>query len=117
MPLVIVAGLAARFGLSGAPADAAGGVFYTVLVYLLIAFARPSARPAAVGMAALAFSTAIELFQLTSVPADLGASFAPLKLVLGSSFVATDLIAYAAGAVVASGTDAALRRRATYGSD
>lgn len=108
---MLVLGLAARFGLSGGLADTAGGVFYTALVYVLIAFAWPGLKPSGVGLAALACSAAIELFQLTSVPADLVGAFAPAKLVFGSSFVATDLLAYAAGALLAAGVDAAVRRR------
>ena len=111
VPVLVVLGLLARFGLAGGVADFAGGLFYTALVYVLVAFFWPRLRPALVAAAALAFSVAVELFQLTSVPADLGASFPPAKLVLGSSFVATDLLAYATGAALAAGVDSALQRR------
>ncbi len=105
IPLVVVVGLAARFALDGAVADAAGGAFYTALVYLLIAFARPTWPPLTVGLAAFGFSFAIECFQLTSIPGDLADRWSPVRLVLGRSFAAADIPAYAVGAVAAVAID------------
>lgn len=110
VPVVVVVGLAARFGLSGTVADLAGGVLYTVLIYVLAAWLRPGWRPTKVAAAALAFSVAIELLQLTSIPADLVNRFSAWRVVVGSSFAATDLLAYVVGAMLAAGADLAMRR-------
>lgn len=80
----------------------AGGVLYAVLIYLLVAFFAPRWPPLRAAALALGVCVAIELFQLTPVPGELGAAFAPLRLVLGSTFVATDLVAYAIGAALAA---------------
>ncbi|MBO9532902.1 MAG: DUF2809 domain-containing protein [Solirubrobacteraceae bacterium] len=106
VPVVVLLGLAARFGLSGWAADAAGGVLYVALVYLVIAFAWPTAPTVRVGLAGFACSAAVELLQLTSVPADLADAFPPIKLLLGTTFVTTDFLAYAAGALLAATVDA-----------
>lgn len=116
---VISAGLAGR-GLPGIAGDAAGGVLYAALMYLLLALAAlPFLRRAGTGhgetvrLAGTAFliSTLIELFQLTSWPARLGEAWAPLHLVFGSTFNAWDLPAYAAGATAAGVLDALVRRK------
>lgn len=98
---VIPVGLTARFLVGGWAGDAAGGVLYAVMVYLLMAFIAPRWRPALVAVAALGFCWAVELLQLTPLPHDLGSVFPPARLVLGTTFVVGDLIAYAAGAVAA----------------
>ena len=65
-----------------------------------------------VGVAAAAFlvCAAIELFQLTGVPAQLAQEWPPIAWVLGVGFSAADLVAYAVGAVAAALVDSALRR-------
>ncbi|MGL3804644.1 DUF2809 domain-containing protein [Paeniglutamicibacter sp. R2-26] len=102
---VIALGLAARFLAAGPVADLSGGVFYAVLVYVLLVFLRPGAAPWRTAAITLAFCTAIELLQLTPLPAALSAAFPPARLVLGSTFVPLDLAAYALGAVLALGID------------
>lgn len=101
IPLVLVVGAASRFGLHGALADAAGGIFYTILIYTIVGLIRPTWAPSTLAVIALACSVAVELFQLTSIPADLADAFSPARLVFGSSFAATDLPAYATGALAA----------------
>jgi len=111
--VVIGTGLLAR-RLPGFAGDAAGGLLYAVLVYLLLALAALalSRRGGAVWLAGAAFTvcTLVELFQLTPWPARLGEAWAPLHLVFGSTFNAWDLAAYAAGATLAGAGDALLRR-------
>lgn len=107
-PIVVVLGLVGRFGLPGALGDVVGGVGYTGLVYLLIAWARPTAEHRRLAVAAFACSAAIELLQLTGIPDDAARAFSPARLVLGTSFAATDLVAYAAGALLAVVVDARL---------
>jgi lysylphosphatidylglycerol synthetase-like protein (DUF2156 family) len=117
VPVILAIGLLTRFGLSGGVADASGSVFYTALVYVLLALIAPRARPIALGLGALAFSVAIELFQLTSVPAKLADGFSPIKLVLGTSFAASDLAAYAVGAASAVAIEHLASSRARSPSD
>jgi hypothetical protein len=99
---IVPLGLAARFLLDGWMGDGAGGILYAVLVYFLIAVIAPGWRP--MGLATLAWGAccAAELLQLTPIPRELAAALPPIRLVLGTTFVAADLLAYATGAVVAA---------------
>ncbi|WP_372699140.1 DUF2809 domain-containing protein [Arthrobacter sp. JSM 101049] len=103
--VVVPVGLAARFLLDGWVGDAAGGVLYAVLVYLLVAVVAPFWRPRTVAVLALAISCAVELLQLTPLPRELAAAVPAVRLVLGSTFVPSDLVAYLLGVVVASAVD------------
>lgn len=109
--VVVVVGLAAR-QLPGAVGDLAGGVLYAVLVTLLVAVVVPRARPATLGVVALAVCAAVELAQLTGVPATLVDAVPPLRYLLGTTFHAPDLAAYAVGAATAAGGLAAARASA-----
>ncbi|MGO2660387.1 ribosomal maturation YjgA family protein [Mycetocola reblochoni] len=106
--VVVAAGLAAHRLGWGPVADGC----YTALLYLLIAVALPRVRPIAVGASAVLLSAAVELFQLTPVPAELSARFTLARLALGTSFDALDLLWYLAGGVIAAAADAVLRARA-----
>lgn len=108
--LVIGVGLLIRFGLGG---DLAGGVIYTALVYLLVAALAPRMRPSRVASIALAWSVLMELLQAGGIAAALVALWSPLRLVLGTGFAASDLLAYLAGAVLAGAIDARVRRPRT----
>ncbi|WP_233404439.1 DUF2809 domain-containing protein [Actinotalea solisilvae] len=107
--VVVAVGLAVSRG-TGLVADLAGGALYAALVVVLVALVRPRAPSWAVGAAALAICVAVELLQLTDLPRDVVAQMPVLRYVLGTTFVATDLAAYAAGALAAAGADGALRR-------
>ncbi|NHT19709.1 DUF2809 domain-containing protein [Cellulomonas sp. IC4_254] len=100
--LVVAAGLAtARYG-SGAAADALGDALYAVLVLLLVTLAVPRwSRPAQAGLA-VALCWAVEMSQLTGAPAAAAAVWPPLRYLLGTTFVATDLLWYAVGVLLAS---------------
>ncbi|MEU1467358.1 DUF2809 domain-containing protein [Streptomyces sp. NPDC005761] len=99
--LTVVAGLGVRTAADGAVAKYAGDALYTVLVCALVALCAPRARPLAVAVAGLGLSWAVELFQLTGVPAELSGRSAVARLVLGSTFNAPDLLWYAVGAAAA----------------
>lgn len=114
--VTVALGLGLRRGLRGVTGAAAwtgplGDGLYAVLAYLLIAVLAPRVRSRAVAATAFGICAAVELFQLTGVPAALGQAFPPARLVLGTGFAATDLPLYLAGVVVAGAADAALRRR------
>ncbi|MEH3053921.1 MAG: DUF2809 domain-containing protein [Patulibacter minatonensis] len=103
--LLVVAGLAVRFGIPGALGDRLGGIAYTALVYVVVAFAAPRMARLRVGSIALAWSVAVEVLQLTSLPADLAAAFGPSRLVFGTSFAWPDLVAALVGAAAATLVD------------
>ena len=105
--VVLVLGLALRFGWSGPVADLSGGVLYAVLVHLLLCWAVPAARPALVAAAAAGWCGAVELFQLSGWPAAWAAEFPPSALVLGTGFAAWDLVSAAVGVGAAWIVDAA----------
>lgn len=113
--VVVAAGLATRvvgaaLGLD-AIAGPAGDALYAALGFVLVAFVRPAARGWVVAAVAWGLCAAIELAQLTGVPAQLTALWWPFRLVLGTTFHAPDLIAYAVGALLAAVVDAGLARR------
>jgi hypothetical protein len=109
--LTIIAGLAVSTLSSGFVADAVADALYTVLVYLLVAATAP--RLSVLVVAALAFtvSALIEFSQLTGIPAALSEMVPASRLIFGTTFVATDLLFYALGAVAVAAVDAALTRR------
>lgn len=100
--LVVAAGLAAaRYG-TGPLGDALGDALYAVLVLLLVVLALPRlARPAQAGLA-LGLCWAVEVAQATGAPAAAVAAWPPLRYLLGTTFVATDLLWYAVGVLLAS---------------
>lgn len=99
--LTVAAGLGVRTVADGAVAKYAGDALCTVLVCALVALCAPRARPLAVAGAGLGISWAVELLQLTGVPAALSERSAVARLVLGSTFNAPDLLWYAVGAAAA----------------
>ncbi|MCG7284827.1 DUF2809 domain-containing protein [Cellulomonas sp. ACRRI] len=100
--LVVAAGLAtARYG-SGAVADALGDALYAALVLLLVVLAVPRWSRAAQAAAAVGLCWAVELAQLTGAPAAAADAWPPLRYLLGTTFVATDLLWYAVGVLLAS---------------
>lgn len=100
--LTVGAGLGVRAVAAGDVAKYAGDALYTVLVYALVLLVAPRLRPVAVAVAAAGLSWAVELFQLTGVPDDLGRRSAAARLVLGSTFNAPDLGWYLVGAASAA---------------
>lgn len=109
--LVIAAGLLTHLGGSGPIADRTGDALYSVMVYLVIAIAFPRASVVMVGVIALALCAAIEVFQLTGLPALWAQGFWPVRLVLGVGFDPGDLVAYALGGGAAALADLTIGRR------
>ena len=105
---VVVVGLGAR-QLPGAVGDLAGGVLYAVLATLLVAIVAPRARPTTLGAVAFAVCAAVELAQLTGVPAAAVDAVPAARYVLGTTFHAPDLAAYAVGTAVTAVGLAAVR--------
>lgn len=108
--LVVIVGVFAKLIVPGLPGDLLGSACYTALLFVMAALVLP--RSPGVGLAVFAFvvSTIVEVVQLTDMP-DAVARVAPLsRWVLGSTFVATDLLGYAVGALVALTIDTAWQR-------
>ncbi|WP_454698356.1 ribosomal maturation YjgA family protein [Arthrobacter humicola] len=107
----IALGLSIRTLSDAAWTGPAGDGLYAVLVYVLVAILIPSQPKALIAAAAVTACVMIELFQLTGIPqpAELGKSWPPLRLVLGTTFGTADLLAYAGGAAFAYAVD-----RTTY---
>ncbi|APU44090.1 hypothetical protein BSL84_01465 [Streptomyces sp. TN58] len=96
--LTVGAGLGLRAVSAGSPAGYGGDALYTVLLLTLVVLVAPRWTPLRAAGTALAVSWAVELFQLSSVPADLSRHSVAARLVLGSTFNAPDLFWYAVGA-------------------
>jgi hypothetical protein len=110
--VVVVAGLLVHRAGAGFLADA----LYTVLIYLLVALIVPRARVIVPAAIAFGFSAAVELFQLTDVPARLADVVPASALVLGTGFQGPDLGAYAVGAGAAAAADLRFGRSTPRGA-
>ncbi|WP_156761285.1 DUF2809 domain-containing protein [Microbacterium karelineae] len=110
--VVIAAGLSVHtFAPDGFASDAAGDALYAALIHLLVAFLAPRWPSWRSGSVAVAWCVAIELFQVTGLPAQWGAAFRPLMLVFGTVFSASDLVFYALGIGAAAAVDVIIRCR------
>lgn len=109
---LIVVGLAVARGMDGAVAAFLGDALYAALIVVAIAFLAPRAPARLVTLVAFAFCAAVELFQLTGVPAALADAVPAVALVLGTTFQWSDLLAYAIGAIAAGAVHAVSRRAA-----
>jgi hypothetical protein len=108
--LTVAAGLSVRSVLGGDLAKYAGDALYALLIFWLVLVVAPRARAWVAAVVALGVSVAVELFQLTGVPAELGAHSSLARLVLGTTFSAPDLPFYVVGAALGW----ALHRTARY---
>ncbi|AZZ57027.1 DUF2809 domain-containing protein [Rathayibacter iranicus] len=104
-------GLALRFVLTGLLADITGGVAYVVLVALLVAVLLPRIPAVTAAGIALAWSIAMEQLQAIGVASRLVELWAPLALVVGTTFSWLDIAAYVLGAVVAAAAVTAVAPR------
>lgn len=89
----------------------AGDALWTVMVYLCLLFLLPRVSVLRAAGAALGISFAVELSQLLHVPwLDALRANRFGALVLGRGFVASDLLCYTVGALLAAGLDVWLFR-------
>ncbi|MET0480198.1 MAG: DUF2809 domain-containing protein [Mycetocola sp.] len=93
---VVAAGLLLRT-VPGVAGDAAGGILYATLLFVLIALLMPAAPSVRIGASAFGICVVVELLQLTGLPTTAARLVPPIRYALGTTFVASDLIAYAAG--------------------
>ncbi|WP_396641597.1 DUF2809 domain-containing protein [Microbacterium sp.] len=93
----------------GAASDIAGDALYAVAVYLAVVILLPRVRVAVAGLIAAAWCVAVEVFQVTGVPLDLGRAFPPAVLVLGTVFDVRDVVVYLVTIAVVALADGVLR--------
>jgi hypothetical protein len=106
---VIALGLAVHT-LEGALAAFIADALYTVLVYLILRLVFVRAPLWMLAVAAFGFSAVVEVLQLSGLPERWGEAFPPVRLLLGASFSAADLVAYAVGALTVWLADRAVLR-------
>lgn len=98
-------------------ADYAGDALYATLVFFLAAFVRPSAPRLALAAAAFGISCLVEVSQLSDARVLVVARSTTFgRLVLGTTFVWSDIPLYALGAALGAVVDLGLFRGATPAS-
>ncbi|MCC2669773.1 MAG: hypothetical protein K0Q72_2244 [Armatimonadetes bacterium] len=95
---VIALGVASRRYVLGLPwwDKSLGDVLYAIAVYLTVLLVRPRISPGLAAAATAVFCIAIELFQLTGIPARY-ASVPLVRWTLGTRFAFHDLVCYGIG--------------------
>ena len=118
--VVTISGLLVHAVDSGPATNFVADALYAALVYLLITALAPRLRAVQVGSIAAVLCLAIELFQLTGIPAALSDSWV-FRLTLGTSFALVDLVAYLVGVAAVACCDvavtSALSRRSSGGAN
>ncbi|MCZ4068330.1 DUF2809 domain-containing protein [Microbacterium sp. H37-C3] len=109
---VVAAGLVVHGILPDTAAtDIAGDALYAVLIYALVVAVAPRAATVVVAAVAGIWCIAVELLQLSDLPARAATVFPPAVLVLGTVFDARDLLVYVVTIVITGALDAVWRRR------
>jgi Protein of unknown function (DUF2809) len=101
--VILAAGLAVRSRTGGGFSKNAGVALYAALVYAIVVFVAPRARPVRAAAVALALCWGIEFAQLTAVPAALSSHGTLARMVFGTTFHAADLFWYAVGIAALAG--------------
>ncbi|GAB7043606.1 MULTISPECIES: ribosomal maturation YjgA family protein [Catenuloplanes] len=96
--LIIIA-LSIRTLADGAIVQISGTVLYASMIYAVVVFLLPRARPRVSGAIAVGLCWAVEFSQLTGVPAALSERSALARLALGAHFDPIDVLWYPAGVV------------------
>lgn len=118
LALLLCAGLTVHVVLPETSAtDIAGDILYAAAVYTGLVLLAPRAAPLVVAAVAAVWGLAIELFQLTGLPAAAGAAFPPAALVLGTVFDPRDLVIALVVPVAAGAIDAAVSTRRRLSTD
>lgn len=117
--LVIAAGLLSRrFPLPGLLAEHTGDALYATAAFCLFAWLWPAARTRWLAVAALAFAWGIEAQQAVDWPGLVDLRRGRVgALLLGQGFSWPDIVAYAAGVLVAVAVDVTFLKPSTPPSD
>lgn len=86
-------------------AEYGGDTLYSCMIYALFAFLWPHKKAWILGLMTLAFSFAIEFSQLLSFPWLIALRATLARYILGQGFVASDLLCYCVGTLLAFGCD------------
>jgi Protein of unknown function (DUF2809) len=97
--LFLAVALAIRAAAGGALEQISGTTLYASMVYAGVVFLWPRMRPLVAGAIAIGFCWAVELSQLTGVPAYLSARSIVARLVLGVKYDPADMLWYPAGVI------------------
>ena len=89
-----------------------GDALYAALVYTLVVGVAPVVTWRRAAGVAFGICAAIELLQLTGLPAAIVETAPAARYVLGTTFNAPDLLAYAVGVLCAAGVDVLVGRAA-----
>ena len=118
---MIVVSLGVAFGIraltgstletTGALEQISGTALYASAFYGGLLFLWPRARVTVLAAASVGFCWAVELFQLTDIPAELSERSIVARLVLGERFDPADLAWYVLGVALAAGAHQLARRR------
>jgi hypothetical protein len=100
--LIVVTGLVVHFTIGGPAGDFVADALYAVLIFLLLSFVFVRSSSWRIAVAAFVICAGIELLQLTGLPATLAEGFPPVRLLLGTTFSAIDLVAYLVGVIGAA---------------
>ena len=87
-----------------------GDALYAVAAYLLLALLLPRRSAWIIASLALGFCVAVELFQLTGIPARFG-HLLVVRWLLGRGFAWHDMACYVAGVAIVTALDLLLLRR------
>ena len=113
--VTLVVGLVWRFVLVGLPPflyKYGGSVLWAAMIYWIVAFVCPAARPVRLALVAGVIATAVEFFKLVHTPAlDAFRLTIAGKVVLGRFFYGSDFVAYYAGVGAGVAADGWMRRR------
>jgi hypothetical protein len=108
LAVTVAAGLGVRHVTGGAFGKYAGDALYATAVYWCVVLIKPTMRLAPI--VAVLICWAIELFQLTPIPARLSSHSTLSRLVLGSTFGGWDMVAYPVGVLVAVAVHSLVRK-------
>jgi len=100
--LIVVTGLVVHFTIGGPAGDFVADALYAVLVFLVLSFVFVRSSSWRIALGAFVICAGIELLQLTGLPATLADGFPPVRLLLGTTFSAVDLVAYLVGVIGAA---------------
>lgn len=99
MALILGIGLGVRAFSDGWLAQHSGTALYASMIYAGVFALWPRLSPLRAGALAIGFCWAVELFQLTGIPAALSERSLAARLVLGATFDWTDIGWYPVGVV------------------
>lgn len=101
--LVLLAGLILQLPDRTIAIDLAGSALYACLVGLVVAIVWPRLPAWAIAAVGFGVAAAVELLQLTGLPARIVEAVPPARLVFGSSFDPLDFLGYLLGGLLLFG--------------